>query len=290
MIDRSHPSGLPAERETDAKLTFSREDFEILQPGIDADAIDHELDEEERRGDAQMRKLGMSDAEIAKVRGRPMEDVAPKPKRTAADVDEELDELRELRKSNRQKYWSPDVQAREAELYAQEELGRGAAAAKDAAEQTEASLDGCRRRCAMNGRSQVRRPADALRAVKFRRRWPSTAWSDEGEALRNSFDELPDDAQHAVASELANDAGKWPTATPAEVEEFVALPHGAELAREWGKDAPRLLGRARREAAAIEARLTEQSKLRLHYWVAGRSAAELKGMVRALAARARRRL
>lgn len=93
-----------------------------------------------------------------------------------------------------------------------------------------------------------------------------------------------------IASGLADDAGKWPTAIPAEVEEFVALPHGAELAKEWGSDAPRLLGRARREADAIMLRLTEQSKLKIHHWVAGRSAAELKGMVRALAARARRRL
>jgi hypothetical protein len=36
-------------------------------------------------------------------------------------IEAELEKLKDLRKTDRRKYWSPEVQAREAELYAAQE-------------------------------------------------------------------------------------------------------------------------------------------------------------------------
>ena len=83
----------------------------------DAQSALAELDAEEARGDAQMRKLGVTDAEIDKIRGRQPGEAPRSGLPTLATIEKELGELAELRKSNRSKYWSPDVQAREARLY-----------------------------------------------------------------------------------------------------------------------------------------------------------------------------
>jgi hypothetical protein len=131
-------------------------------------------------------------------------------------------------------------------LYAeQEKLKAGRAApANDAAAQTEeASLDGLsealRKEWTKSGPDGIE---DALKAVRFRATMAFDELEDAGAALRDSFDlDLDADAQDAVASGLANDQEYRAIATPAEFEEFVALPHGAELAKEWGADSPRLL-------------------------------------------------
>jgi len=282
----THPSGLAPDPNEPKALDPAKVD--------DAEA---ELAREDEQAVAQLRKVGLDDAAIGRLRGRSVEDIT-RPKRSAADVAREIDELRELRKSNRQKYWAKETQAREAALYAEQEaLAAGRVPAK---EEGEASDKGNAADIASGELPEALRKEweksgphgleDALKSVKFRSTMAFHDLDDGGEALRESFDELPDDAQHAVASGLANDAGKWPVASPAEVEEFVALPHGAELVKEWGGDAPKLLGRAKREADYIMARMTEGSRVQMHKWVAGRSAAELKGMVKALATRATRRL
>lgn len=275
------------------QVTFTADELTEITPDPDVDA---ELAREDEQAVAQLRKVGLDDAAIGRLRGRSVEEIT-KPQRSAADVSRELDEIRELRKTSRQRYWAPETQAKEAELYATlEQMKADGASAEEDGEAMAADAgiadgelpDELRAEWSKSGPGGIE---DALRAVRWRTHMGLADLEDGGKGLRDSFDrDLPEDVQAAIASKLADDAGKWPVASPAEVEEFVALPHGAELAKEWGNDAPRLLGRARREADAIMSRLTEQSKLKIHYWIAGRSAAELKGMVRALAARARRRL
>jgi hypothetical protein len=242
-----------------------------------------------------MRRLGMSDAEIARARGRTIEEVTPKAKPTLASIDAEIDELRALRKSARQKYWSREVQEREAALYAQrdelqaEERGEDDPSEKDtnAVGLDETSLpEALREEWAKSGPNGIE---DALSAIRTRTTILEDL-EDGGDGLRSSFDELPDDAQVAVAAGLATDSGKWPAASEQEVREFGEVPHGAELLKEWGSDAPRLLGRARREADHIMSRMTERSRLQMHHWIAGRSSAELRATIMALATRATRRL
>jgi hypothetical protein len=268
------------------------------QPNTDPE-IDAQLDAEEQAGNENMRKLGMTDTEIAKARGRTVEVVAPKPKRALADVEAELGELRAMRKDNRQAYWRKETQEREAALYVElEALKAGGAVAPEQPERQDGqhadagNADGLpeslQREWSKSGPGGVE---DALRAVRERTIIAFQGLEDGGEGLRASFDrDLPVDAQTAIASKLADDSGKWPVASATEVQEFGDLPHGGVLVKEWGQNSGRMLGRAKREAANIESRLTEQSKLRLHRWIAGRSAAELSAAVRVLAARAVRRL
>jgi hypothetical protein len=289
MIDRSHPSGLPPDP---AEMRFTADDLAEIEPDPDLDA---DLDAEEAKRDAELRKLGFTEAEISRVRGGR---VVPTPEPALADVEAELAEIDKFRREEKIKYFKSDAtQKREIELLETraklkaEERGEGEASEEDGKADGlgEGSLpESLREEWSRSGPDGIQ---DALRAVRFRTHIALDALGgDAGEALRDSFDDLPDDAQDAIVSGLATDGGKWPVASEQEVQAFGEVAHGAELLKEWGASAAALLGRARREAASIEARMTERSRLQMHRWVAGRSPAELGAMVRALAARATRRL
>jgi hypothetical protein len=267
------------------------------EPNTDAD-VERQVDAEEAKGNAEMRKLGFDDAAIARARGRTVEDIAPKPKPTLGDVERELDELMEMRKTNKRKYYSEAVQKRGDELYAlQAELKAQGAPAQEEGEGTAGDAgvadsdlpEALRQEWAKTGPDGIE---GALAAIRSRTIIAFEGLEDGGERLRSSFDrDLDADAQNAIASSLAIDAGsKAPMASAQELQEFGDLPHGGPLVREWGANAAKMLGRARREAAHIESRLTEGSRLRLHRWIAGRSPAELSAAVRVLATRAQRRL
>jgi hypothetical protein len=284
MIDRTHPSGLSPDPN---EPRFSREELDSIK------FDDAELDAEEVKRDAELRRLGFSDSEISRVRGGR---AVPTPEPTLADVEAELAEIDKFRREQKIKYFKSDAtQKREVELLEARarlkaaERGEGEASGKDGkADGLEGNLpESLRREWEKSGPNGLE---DALRAVRFRTTMLDDL-EDGGEGLRASFDrELPEEVQGAIASGLANDQEYSATATPAEVQEFGELEHGAMVLKEWGPQAPRLLARARREADAIVSRLNERSKIQLHNWAMSRSAAERGAIIKALAARATRRL
>jgi hypothetical protein len=263
-----------------------------IEPNTDAE-VEREIDAEDRQAATEMRRLGMDDGAIERTRGRPVAEIFKEPP-TRASIDAELDELRKLRTTDRRKYWSREVQEREAGLYAQrDKLKAEGASAEGETEVADAGvadsdLPEALRKEWSKGPGGIE---DALKAIRERTIIAFQGLEDGGESLRASFDAALDaESQIVIASGLANDNGKWPVASPTEVQEFGELAHGGVLIKEWGKDAGRMLGRAKREAQLIESRLTERSKLQLHNWIARRSPAELSAAVRVLATRAMRRL
>jgi hypothetical protein len=68
------------------------------------------------------------------------------------------------------------------------------------------------------------------------------------------------------------------------------MDYGEELLAEWGKQALKLLGRARREAEGMLASMSPIARTRTERWVAGLSAARKAAVIKALATRPVRRL
>jgi hypothetical protein len=287
MIDWSHPSGLPPDPN---EMRFTAEDLAEIEP----DDLDAELDAEEAKRDAEMRRLGFGEDEIARVRGRSVEEMTPQPKRSAADVERDLDEIRELRKSSRQRYWAKETQEREAALYAEKEaLKDGGGLAKEegnADESAGAGVEGIPQALKDEWEASPGGIETALSALRMR----TTALSEildaeEEESLRQSFDELPDEIQTEVVRSLAVDGGRWPKASTQDIADFGETAHGAELVNSWAEAAPVRLGAAKAEARYIESRLSERGRLQAHRWIAGRSSSEMKAVIEVLASRAARR-
>jgi hypothetical protein len=294
MID--HPSGLPAEPETDSKPTFTKEDLELLQSDMDAAEAEHDLAEEDSRAIAEMRRLGVDDEAIARHRGLTVEQIAPKPKVTIASVEAELEDLRKLRTSNRRQYWSKEVQAREGELYAQlDELKAGRSeAAEDREDRSPQSKEsdpagGLPEALVERWEATPGGINEALAALRTRVAVLSALDVEEADDLRVSFDGLSEAEQTEIADALSQDGGKWPAANEQQIAELAETEHGPELLKTWGNAAPARLGAALSEYRFIESRLTETSKLRVHRWAQSRSAAQKRAIIDILARRAARR-
>lgn len=286
MIDHSHPSGLPPDPN---EPKFSRDELDLVQ----FDDADGELAREDEQAVVHLREAGLDDEAIGRLRGRSVEEIT-KPERTAADVDRDLDEIRELRKSNRQKYWAKDTQAREAQLYAEAERLKASEASTE--EKGEAGAIGDDGLPESIKAEWAKMPDGVDGAVKGIRSRVTLALGDlpddAHEDLLGSFDrDLDDDARAAIASQLANDHGNaWAAASAQQVEEFREVEWGPPLLERWGKQGPKLLGIARKEGEAIMGALTSTSKLKLERWVAGKSASQKRAIIESLAARALRRL
>jgi hypothetical protein len=210
-----------------------------------------------------------------------------------------LDELKALRQTDRRKYWSPAVQERESQLYAQlEALKAGDAPTKgEATDDDDDTIsvedlplpESLKKQWAKSGPLGVE---DALKAVRSRTTLAlGSLDEDDADGFRSSFDsDLDEEAQEAIVSGLAVDGGQWPVATEAEVEDFRAMEWGPGLINEWGASAPKLLGRARREGEAMLAAMSDVGRIRTERWIAGMSVKRRAAVIRALAARAARRL
>ena len=93
-----------------------------------------ELDAEDVKTEQNMLKLGFSKEEIARLRGRPAEQVGKPalPVVTLANVERDLAEIAALRKSGDKAYWAKEVQAKELALIEQREALRAGKAAAPA--------------------------------------------------------------------------------------------------------------------------------------------------------------
>lgn len=270
---------------------------------LDDAELDAELDREEFAADQQLRTLGVADEQIARMRGRASPADLVKAPPTLASIEKELAELQALRRTDKRKYYGDAVQAREAELYSQlEKLKAGkptrkADAPPEKAESDEDIIDADSLPLPESLKEQWRRTpggiVDALNAIRSRAGTILTSLGEEeNDALMRSFDtELDPESQAAIAAGLADDAGKWPVATDAEIADFRAMEgYGPALLQEWGKDAAKSLGRAKREANNMLAAMSDVARTRTERWIAGMSAKRKAAVIRALATRATRRL
>jgi hypothetical protein len=123
----------------DGKPQFTAEDLAHIQAEPDAADIDAELDAETAQREASMKRLGFTDAEIQRQRGNAGEpEVAP----TLASVQQELEQISELRRTDPKKFWGEETQKRQLRLIEQEmalKAGKAATPAPAASEsETEA--------------------------------------------------------------------------------------------------------------------------------------------------------
>jgi hypothetical protein len=106
--------------------TFSREDLDLLNADAEASAA---LDAEDAQAAAAMRKAGLDDETISRIRGRSVEEMLPT-QPTVSSIEKELDELMALRRTNKKEYYGDAVQKRHLDLIeAREKLKAGDARA-----------------------------------------------------------------------------------------------------------------------------------------------------------------
>jgi hypothetical protein len=261
---------------------------------LDDAAIEAELDREEFAADQQLRKLGTSDAEIARMRGKASPADLAKPPPTLAEVEREINELMELKRSDRRKYWADETQARHLALIEMQEKLK----AEGATEEAEADQGG---RIGDDLPEALREAwskepdgvAGNIEAIK-NRTVLALGELDEAEhdGLLQAFDEeLSDDERTVIATQLAEDHGNaWRGATDDEVQAFAETEWGAQALQRWGRQGPKLLGVAKKEADGILGRLTATSRLKVERWIAAKSANQRRAIVEILAARAMRGL
>jgi hypothetical protein len=195
---------------------------------IDDAQLDAELDAEMERGNAAMQRLGMSDVEIARVRGRSVED-AGQP--TLASIERELKDLNELRRTDPKSYWSDEQQARGLKLIEQQQKLANTNKAEaptakaehtapaDVSDDGEEPLDVDALPLPESLKAEWRKSPggieDAVAAIRSRAGTIMSSLGDEdGEGLMRSFDDdLGEEEQVAICASLAEDSGRWPVAS-----------------------------------------------------------------------------
>jgi hypothetical protein len=223
---------------------------------------------------------GLTDAEVAEV-SRP----APRPVNALKAVDERLTEIQALRKSDRSKYWSKEVQEEESALYAQRERLRlvPAAARAEAGNVLSPALEA-------EWSNQPGGIEAAINAIRLRTRVLSDELDEtEQDALKTSVDALPAELQDRIAKLLAVDAGKWPKASAEMTTAFAATEWGAELLAEWGDAASVKLGAAKREYDLLFTNASAADQLSLQHQYDRWSVAQRKAVINVLAQRTARR-
>jgi hypothetical protein len=272
---------------SEERPVFSRQDLELIQPAAD---VDQDILNSARQSIAlgvfsrekAIQHFNLSPEEAAEL-------AKPRPRRSTAlqAVEAELEEIKALRKSDRSRYWSPEVQQREGELTAQRERLRAMpASARDGA--GEVALPS-----ALETRWQSQ-PGGAQAALGALRQRVLLGFDGADQAdldeLREAFDaDLDEPLQVEIADALSQDSGRWPKASRQEIGDFKALEHGAALMKDWGDKGPAMLGVALHEARYIMAQLDEPSQLKLHRWIDARSTTHKERIIRILVARAVRR-
>jgi len=168
------------------------------------------------------------------------------------EIDTELAEIDKLRKEDKRKYWSDDVQKRQLELLAaREEATEHARQAEQAQTTVGAILDAVP-------------DAEAFEA-----------------SFTSVFTSMPEQAQAAIRQELALPP-QSPTrpASEANVRRFASTPEGSELVAAWGRSAGMKVATIR---ARVERMMSGGDVDAVARWVDGLSAADAKAMWMALA-------
>jgi hypothetical protein len=250
---------------------------------IEADvAIEQELDREDAARESQMRRLGFSEDEIAKAHNRQPGEASRSAVPTMASIEAELGELAELRKSNRAKYWSKDVQAKEARLY---ELREQLGSSQPTAQAVETQGDG------VGIDPELLEQWDRMGgADRFLRHAQTTANAvlaplDDGErtALVQAFDALPQAVQTAAYGAISFDAASgWRPADAAAVQAFQESEEGRQLVQEWGASAAKNVGAIKGQMATIMQGLSPPDREKAVAWLNGLSSAQAKAVWRAL--------
>jgi hypothetical protein len=232
MTDDNRALVPSSERE---RPTFTAEELALVDPGA-ADADDvleaarnavasgaFTVEEAKRHWNLSAEEV----AEIAKPRAR------SRPATALQRIDAELARLDSLRRSDSRLYWTPEIQAREARLYADREL---AAAGVPAELPQEVLDDWGRSPQGVSHHFGVARAA-AVKAMEV---------LDENEQaeLQHGFDGLPASARSTIYMFMGVEPSG--TARPDEVKRFAeGSEDGAALVREWSDHAARNLGIAR---------------------------------------------
>jgi hypothetical protein len=270
---------VPAE----VRPTYEPGDLAPLEEDVQ---IEQELDAEEARGNAQLKRLGMSDAEISKIRGRSPEDLGTPRSSvpTRAAIEKELEELALLRKTDRARYWSPEVQAREARLY---ELRAALSASQPAPAEVAAPGDGAAIPQAVLDeweKSYHGVEGHKQHAWKTVKGMLDELHAEDRDSLLTSFDrDLPEAVRAEVYRFIGFDArGGWRPADDAAVKAFAETEEGAALVAEWGTQAAKNVGAIKGQVATILKSLSAADRTQAGAWLDGLSSAQAKAVWRAL--------
>lgn len=193
----------------------------------------------------------------------------PRPSGSAADA--ELAEIRALRQTDPRRYWSDDIQAREAELLAQKaNPGDGLDPDLIAEWESAGGIELNRDNALVTARTALDQATDA-------------------EELQATFDQLPPKAQTAIFRELAlePDIVRKPAGV-AEIQRFAETAEGQELVDEWADDAGHKLAVLKTRMARIIDAMSNDERAEAEQMLDELPTADVKAIYKALTGDKRR--
>lgn len=225
--------------------------------------------------------------ELARFRNRPVEEIGrPQPKPpTLQSVSTELREIDRLRRQDRRAWFKDGAkQAREIELLEMREKLRAQPPAEseavdygDAPGLDPALLEEWENAAGVEYHLQTaqRSAQAALDGLE----------DEDRAALQTGFDGLPRGAQTAVFRFLALEpGGSSRSASNEALQEFASTEEGAELAKEWGREAGRLVGVVRSRMNLMLQSMTPEDRSAATEWFDRLSPSQAGAVLRALAA------
>jgi hypothetical protein len=242
--------------------------------------IDAQLDADARAKAEQLRKLGASDDEIERQVGR----LAP-PRPSKADVDRQLADLNELRRTNPKLYWGEETQAehrRLIELQQQLQSSKAKPTTESAEDDPGAIAEGLGLReewAKSGGVERNLKEARATAEVVLGALDPADA-----EQIEQSFNALPLEIQIEAFRHMALPEGGIARTMPEEsVKAFAAIdPSAAALVKAWGLKAGERLAQAYGKMELGLANLDEKHAAAAHKWLGDLPSKQRVAIVRAM--------
>jgi hypothetical protein len=219
---------------------------------------------------------------------------APSPRSRLQQVEAELRNLAELRKSDAKKYWGEEVQARERELIGeQQRLKAGTTPQKESDGEVEGDAPALVRSDGSDLAPELREAWEKQGGLQHHLgRAQSTAEAmmeamsaEERGSFVQAFNALPEGAATAIYSFLAIDpGGSVREASAGDLEVFSA--HGeacADVLQEWGRNAARKYATASARVDLMLSSMSEADAAKAEAWFRALSAAQKASVVKALA-------
>jgi hypothetical protein len=222
---------------------------------------------------------------------------APSPRSRLQQVEAELRNLAELRKSDAKKYWGEEVQARERDLIAEQQRLKATPPKPKAEDSDDGEVESDATALVRSDGSDL---DPALREAWEQQgglqhhlgRAQSTAeammegmTAEERGSFVQAFDALPEGAATAIYSFLAIDpGGSVREASAGDLETFAA--HGeacADVLKGWGRNAARQYATASARVDLMLSSMSEADAAKAEAWFRALSAAQKASVIKALA-------
>lgn len=252
---------------------------------IDTDT-DDDLDEVDRK---LIEEGHFTREELARVQGRPVEEVAPeRPSQpTLSTVEAELQQIEKRMREDRRGYFKDEAaQARYRDLLSmREQMKSGAPETKTS--EADAEVDGSGLDPSLLEEWEAAGGIDLhLRIAQSTAQAALDSLEEcDRDQLLDGFDGLPASAQTEVFRFLAINGGSFPPADEAALEEFGQTEEGQELLQAWGRQSPRMVGIVKGRMSLMLKSVPDTERQKLIEWFDGLPSRQAKAVLSALASR-----